>query len=104
MIARIDFALRTAVAPRPVFSNGYRQRGDTIKEALAVADRCAPGHPLSTDEAEAVQVVIDSGEAWACGDDFARKMLAFISRGQATLARRSYAPNPKRLSTKGIKP
>ncbi|MDI1344810.1 MAG: hypothetical protein PSV22_12005 [Pseudolabrys sp.] len=104
MIARIDFALRTPTPVRPVFSNGYRQRGDTIHEALAVADRCTPGVPLSADDSEAVQVVIDSGEAWARGDTFALKMLAFISRGQATLARRSYAPNPKRVSTKGIKP
>ena len=104
MIARINFAIREQPTERPVFSNGFRQQGDTIKEALAVAEQCTPGRALSPDEAEAVQVVIDSCLAWQRGEEFAAKMRAFIARGQATLARRSYCPNPKPISHKGVRP
>lgn len=103
MIARINFAMRERPPVRPAFSNGYRQRGDTIKEALAVAEQCTPGRALSPDEAEAVQVVIDSCLAWQRGEEFAVKMRAFIARGQATLARRSYCPDPKRISHMGVR-
>jgi hypothetical protein len=102
MTIRIDFALRTPAPTNARFSTGYRQHDDTITEALRIADRCAPGQPLSADEAEAIQVVIDSIEAFRRGDSFTLKMLAFIEKGQATLPRRSYAPNPKRVSTKGV--
>lgn len=103
MIARIDFALRTAPAPRPDFSTGYRQHGCTIKEALALAELYMPGQPLAPEDVEVIQLIVDSGLAWQRGEAFARKMRDFIDLGQATLPRRSYCPNPKRVSRKGVR-
>ena len=102
MIARINFATRERPAVQPAFSNGYRQHGSTIKEALALADLYMPGQPLAPEDVEVIQLIIDSGLAWQRGEAFARKMRDFIDLGQATLPRRSYCPNPKRVSHKGV--
>ncbi|MDP2296852.1 MAG: hypothetical protein Q8M24_15520 [Pseudolabrys sp.] len=103
MTPRLQFVLRNTVAAEAAkaFSTGYRERGDTIGEAITVADRCEPGRRLTADEVEAIQVVIDSCVAWQRGEEFARKICGFITTGQVTRARRSYAPNPKLYSNKG---
>lgn len=98
MTTRINFATRER-STRTDFSTGYRQHGSAITEALALADLYTPGQPLAPEDVEAIQVIIDSGLAWQRGEAFASKMKSFITTGQATLQRRSYCPNPKRIST-----
>ena len=63
MIARINFATRERPAVQPAFSNGYRQHGSTIKEALALADLYMPGQPLAPEDVEVIQLIIDKDES-----------------------------------------
>jgi len=91
MIARINFAIRERAAPVSVgFSNGYRQRGDSVSEAVLIVETCGQRRPTSPDEIEAWQILIDSNEAWRRGETFAARTKHLIELKIVSLARRSY--------------